>query len=550
MGIILSGGGAASSGGAGSLVSASTTYVAGEAVQQGQLANLGLDGLAYYSLDPLGPGGALRPLAGQLANAFPYAAGPANAFGLAGSIVGGCVLTSGNAVVFTAQGGVLQFGIYNSLGVLQGQLVTVATNVSPRVFMAVAALSNGGFAFSYVTTVGAGQPCMAVYNALGAVVQGPTLVESGTSAASMSIAALLNGGFVIAYNSVGDASCRYAVYSNTGAVVKATASTTMGSMSLTSPCGLSVAALADGGFVVVGLVMNGTNASGQFSRYNAAGVAQQTNVTAVQAGTSNTIGTICAVGLSGGGFVIAGYYGPSSATYVAAFTSAGVQVGATFVASSYGNNSYPGIALVARPGGTDAILTSPLTAASVQVTVCLPSGVAGGTASSNALGTCNAIAVLANGHIVIAGTGPNMVVFDSNLASVGSVPLVSLGLNAGTLSQTPACVLPMAPSALNPAVPLALTCTTAAGIVPKLASIATVVQGTQKTTPVGVFGASAAAGSAVPVQFMGLATLATSFVQPYVVDANGNVPPGQRMSIIGNQAILNGIQATTRRQIN
>jgi hypothetical protein len=550
MGIILSGGGAASSGGAGSLVTASTTYVAGEAVQQGQLANLGADGLAYYSLDPLGPGGALRPLAGQLATVFPYAAGPASVVGPAGAIIGGCVLTNGNAVVFTAQSSVLQFGIYNSLGVLQGPLVTVATNVSPRVFMAVAALSNGGFAFSYVTTVGAGQPSVAVYNAAGAVVLAPTLVESGTSAASMSIAALLNGGFVIAYNSVGDGSCRYAVYSNTGAVVKAAANTTMGGMSLTSPCGLSVAALADGGFVVVGLAMNGTNASGLFSRYNAAGVAQQTNVTAVQAGTSNTIGTICVVGLSGGGFVIAGYYGPSSATYVATYTSAGVQVGATYVPSSYGNLNYPGIALVARPGGTDAILVSPTSVSAVAVTICLPNGTAGASVNNAQLGSCNTLAVLANGHIVIAGVGSNMVVLDASLSGVGSASLVSLGLNAGTPNQTPACILPMAPSALNPAVPLALTCTSAAGVTPKLASVATVVQGAQKTTPVGVFGASAAAGSAVPVQFLGQATLASGFVQPCVVDANGNVPPGQRMSIIGNQAILNGIQATTRRQIN
>ena len=62
-------------------------------------------------------------------------------------------------------------------------------------------------------------------------------------------------------------------------------------------------------------------------------------------------------------------------------------------------------------------------------------------------------------------------------------------------------------------------------------------------TPIGV--ASAVAGSNVTVQFLGSANTRLSMSLPYSVDANYQSPPGQRMSIIGNTAILQGVQNIT-----
>jgi hypothetical protein len=549
MGRILSDNSTASGAGANGLVSASTNYIAGEAVQPGQLANLGGDGLAYYALDPNGPGAALRPLAGLIASVYPYAAGPAMPMGVTGAIVGGCVLASGNAVLFYAQSGTLQFGIYNQLGVLQGAMVTVASNVAANMSVNVVPLAGGNFAFAYTNTVGSpGQPTIAVFSSAGAVVLPPTLVEAGQTASALGIVALNGGGFAVAYIATASATGRYAVYSAAGAVVQAPAATGLAGLTLNSPCGVALASLVDGGFVVAALSMAGSTGYTYFSRFNAAGVSQQSNVTANTFATSNTVGTVVAVGLSGGGFIIAPHYGPGSQTLVTTWSAAGAVVGASYTASSYGSSNYPACAIAAR--GTDAVIVSALSTGA-QITYCNGNGTMRNQANSTQVGQCNAIAILSNGHIVVAGTGTSMAVFDASLNPVGTVTLASLGLNPGTVNFPPSCILPMTASPVNPNVPLALTLTGGAGVVPKLAAIATVPQATQKTTPIGVFSASAAAGLAVPVQFMGMATLATSFVQPFSMDANGTQPPGQRMAVVGNQAILSGIQApSARRQIN
>jgi hypothetical protein len=64
----------------------------------------------------------------------------------------------------------------------------------------------------------------------------------------------------------------------------------------------------------------------------------------------------------------------------------------------------------------------------------------------------------------------------------------------------------------------------------------------QPMTPIGVAAASAAQNSAVPVQYAGVATLSAAFKQPYAINAQSNSPPGQKMNVVGNSAILYGIQ--------
>lgn len=62
-------------------------------------------------------------------------------------------------------------------------------------------------------------------------------------------------------------------------------------------------------------------------------------------------------------------------------------------------------------------------------------------------------------------------------------------------------------------------------------------------TLIGVADEDASASASFQVQIAGEAKLRTPFKQPCVINARGNLIPGQKLSVIGNTAILNGIQS-------
>lgn len=543
MGRILSGGTNSSVVGGGALQNLSTTVVTGEPVVQGQLACIGSDGLAYYALDPAAPGGPLRPLAGTTAPSQPFATGPAVTLsGPSSQFSTGCTLSNGNAVMVTATGSALQFGIYSSLGVQQGSVVIVP-HAAATISMYAVALSGGGFALAY-QDLGTMLVTVAVFSNTGAQILAPLIVEAGVVPTSLAIAPLAGGGFAVAYGTSAGA-VRYAVYSASGAIIQAPAATGLTGILTTSPCAVSICALTAGGFVVAGMVTNLVAA--YFSRFSATGAAQQTAVSAYTGSSvSNTTGTLCAVGLTGGGFIIVQHYGGSSGTIVTTLSAAGVTVGSSYVGGSSTGTYFPACAAVARMDGSAVVVAqSYIFVANGNGTLGAQAGVNGGG------GYGNAVAQSDNGWIISAGYGSTLEIRDSSLNLVSTLQSYALGLLSGQMNSPPICLLSVGRSPIRPSVPLVLILTPGSGGA-RFVSCALPGGSWQKTTPIGVFTASAAAGSSVPVQYQGVATLASGFAQPYVFDATSTSPPGQRMAIIGNQAILSGIQPlqSTRRQIN
>ncbi|WP_332855314.1 hypothetical protein [Duganella sp. S19_KUP01_CR8] len=540
MGRILSGGVNSSVTGGGTLQNLSTVTVAGEAVVQGQLACVGVDGLAYYALDPAGPGGALRPLSGAIPPATPCAAGVS--FALAGSANShgtGCTLSNGNAVMVGSNGSTLQVGIYNPLGAQQGGYITLP-HAQPSISTYAVALSGGGFALAY-QDLGTQYATVAVFSSSGTQILAPSIVEAGVATSSLAIAPLSGGGFAVAYCTSAGA-VRYAVYSATGTVVQAPAATGLVGVLTASPCAVSVCGLSSGGFVVAAMVFN--QISTYFSRFNAAGVAQQTAINLNNAGgTSNPYGSVCTVGLAGGGFIIVHHYGASVSATITTLSAAGSVVGAQYSSGATGSNYFPGCAAVARSDGSAVVATPG------SVFIANSNGTIG-VQFATTIPHTTVVTQADNGWIVVGGYGANLEVRDSSLNSLATLQYANLGLFSGQLNAAPICLLPVGRSPVRSAAPLVLALTPgSAGA--RFASIALTGVTGQKTTPIGVFGASAAAGSAVPVQYQGVATLAGGFVQPFTIDANSASPPGQRMAVVGNQAMLSGIQPPqNRRQIN
>lgn len=542
MGRILSGGanGTSVSGG-GTLQNLSTVVVAGEAVVQGQLACIGGDGLAYYVMDPAGPGGALRPASGAAASGLPFAAGPATPLPWATNLAAaGCVLSNGNAVLVGTAGNSVVFGIYNPLGVQQGGLVTLP-HASPSVNLYAVTLSSGGFALAYQDQ-GTLAATVAIFSNAGAQILAPLIVEAGVATTSLTIAPLSGGGFAVAYcTSTG--AVRYAVYSATGSVVQAPATTGLNGIMTTSACAVSVGALTAGGFVVA--AFNTSNTCSYFSRFSAAGVVQQSNVAAFPTASAATnYCTVSVTGLATGGFIIAHYANGTFGTGVATFSAAGTAVGAPYSVGNSSSTSFtPAFTVVARSDGHALVSTQ------AYLFIANSSGTLGAQVSL-ASGYGNAVTQADNGWVIACGFSGTLEIRDTALNLIATLQNSALGVWSALVNMTPVCILAVGRSAVRSTVPLVMIMTPGAGSA-RCVTLALTGVSVQKTTPIGVFGASAAAGSSVPVQYQGVATLASGFLQPFSVDGNSAVPPGQRMAIVGNQAILSGIQPPqNRRQIN
>lgn len=523
-----------------------TVVTTGEAVAQGQIAVLGGDGLAYYAVDPNANAvlAAQRPIS-QLTNVYNGLQLPASTLATSANNgssypnMSGCVLSNGNYVVAwgVTVSNKVQFGIYNAGGLLQGAVVVVGTQSSSILSLNVVPLSGGGFALLYVN--GTNNPVIAVYNNSGTVVLGATVVEAVTSILSISLTALTSGGFAVAYfNSTGFV-YRYAVFSATGTVVLAPATVTTGTAIATYANSVSICTLSGGGFVVSCGVTNGTNSTTWFALYNNAGVIQGA-LTSAGANTSTSGGFITSVGLVGGGFALA-INATGIGQVLQIWSAAGVQVGGTLTLASAVWVSPNGFAISALPNGNVAFACA---ATSTDKSIAYANGTTGALIASQTgtaipVGTSMGMSALSNNGVVIHSNN-GVTQLDANCAVVGplnsAVPGVISGANyiciVLQLTSTPFVTWAVASSSTN-------------------VTMAVLNATIQKRTPIGVFAASAASAASVPVQYVGNITLSTGFVQPYAINQQSASPPGVKMSIVGNSAILYGIQApATQRNIN
>lgn len=558
-------------GGASATPAIVTTLIAGEAVQQGDIITQGADGLAYWAADPakVGSGAALRPVFSQtgltggltgavnviaLTSATQQVAVPAaaksavlangnivHAWGIAtapynsvfmitdpsgatlvpltygqpnssGGYIGLCTLAGGGFVIATssqASGYNTYFTIYDN----GGNVTTAATRfgsggqvgTGSYEVMALLGLQNGNFVMVADLFGGTAQvPFMGVFTPGGASVQAPTALAAqlsgGPSSFTTNIVQLTGGGFGIAFSSGNGGPCaaRYATFNATG-VQQGT--TVNGRIQVTGYGQLQAVALANGNWMAVEA---SSNLNLCVYVITAAGL---------QLGSTNTTidpspgfaTQLAKPALLSSGNVFLAYTGYSSAAGISGHVLS--PTGAVLISMLAGSLSTGtnGIAPVVLPYGNDSVV--------------LYSG----------LGT-----TLSYLKYVNSAVGPAITTVAASNLAVGPVPVGIRLLSVIFPNQMP---------------------NTMAFLVAGFQSTYVVIEGhfayRQAQTPIGIAAASAAQGGAVPVQISGNATLRLSFSQPYSVDANAGSPPGQRMAVIGNQAILSGIQSPqSRSQIN
>ncbi|SDH06433.1 MULTISPECIES: hypothetical protein [unclassified Duganella] len=516
------------------------TLTAGEDVQQGDIITIGADSLGYYAIDPSLPGASLRPMSSTatLLNSLqaPTTAIP-GATAAQAARVGFCKLTGSNnfAIAWQNSAG-LNFTIYNPLGVPQGSSVFVEAAAS-QLLVRMAALVGGGFALAYIASDG--NPHYAVYTNAGVLVKAGTLVEAVTgNVYTLALSALNEGGFVVGwYRQVSNINQpRFAVYSAAGVLQGAiTQVDTLGVNTSPGPDSMSIAAVSGGGFVIAYEFYAGTTASSKFGRYNSGGVLQGA-VAAYGATVTNVEMDVFACALTDGGFVLAQYASASFIPTLTKYDATGTVVGVPFSLGTVAGAANSGVRMVAVAGGGYALLWpsagalyfAVFNAAAVQV---------GSTAtiSTASVSVPLSLAQLSDGGFAAAiSYSSSVYVFrlDPAGALLGApcytvVSAVATNLFVSALSQT-----------INPNV---ITYVAVYGHGTSV-GFSIVNSQVQKMTLAGVAIAGAAKNTALLVKISGVATLRTAFNQPYATNNQGNATPGQKMSVVGSTAVLQGVQ--------
>jgi hypothetical protein len=561
---------------------AATSFTAGETVARGQVAVLGADGLGYYGADPSTAFSAARPIFNPANQVNALVAPPSTPFTGASAWtnfnrLAMAAMGTGNTMLAWSNGTNILFGFWNSAGVLQGTINTVAgSNVAGAglgTSLCVTVLNNGNFVLFWYganTAAGyAGIPTFAIFSQTGVLVTGPTVAYAQvnmTAGASqdLGVAALSTGGFAVVLqaelNVSGalEATPFYAVFGAAGAtVVAATQLNVTAIHGGGYACSVSIVALTGGNFVCAYVITTASSGSVAFFKtFTSAGVAAvgETQIATDQNG-GGAGGGIPLVALTGGGFAVACPNWTNAVCGFAIYSAAGVLQGAfVSVYAPTGTVGVPinllptadGGVLAFYPGGAAPFFNyyTKYSAAGVQqiAPTTLPSPIAG-TASVNTMNTV----IQANGLILIGGFSSSglywlMVLNATTFAvvccgNVAGFPANSTQTNLPILSIT-------APSFTPRNAGLVF------GIFGTGGTMGLIITAIQACVPVGVWQTPATQGNVASAKYVGSATLVTPFAQPYNVNAQDNSPPGVKMNILGSNAIIQGIQSTTLRNIN
>ena len=563
MGRILTGGSGSSGSSSNAMQVLEAAFTVNEAVLNGQVAVLAADNFAYYANDPANPAQnpyntQMRPISLATTQMFPaLQETPIVASGSLSnnSRVTSCMLVNGNYVLaYANSSNVMEFEILSPTGGLVATGSSGTTQVA-YAFPSVTALTGGGFviAFSETGGTGAQPPVFEIFNANGTVAVAQTTIDATAGYCyGLEVAALSNGNFAVCYHggSTTSTSGKYAIYSATGAVVLAATLLATNAQAIPPNVGaVAICALSGGGFVCCYLVMSTSTVGGlSFQRFNAAGVLQGA-ATAINSGmtisgTSAAQEIVNIVPLTGGGFAI--YSTISTSLYI--YSATGVLQGASINIAATGSTtmlgtSDGGVAIMFVSSGGIQIAKFTATGGTVLAGMVLD--------ASPATGPSLQVQNLADGTFLCSWTsntsnGMGVAILSAafGLVNSGFVPGVSSISGPSVFSR------PNAWQVTNAVKSTAVTYVLF-GIVSGSLSSIIVTTLIQKCTPLGVFAASGAQGNAVPVQYTGVATLATAFVLPYAINSQGASPPGQKMNVVGNSVILYGIQApATQRHIN
>jgi hypothetical protein len=538
--------GGSGGGGSSSVASTNTNLTMGENAQAGDVLTIGGDdGLAYFALRPTDVYAALRPISSTAAvdNA------PVDGFVIGSTPAAGrmsaTMLSDGNIAVLTLAPttNAPTLRIFNPTGGLVTAAVTVEALDATGATVRAIALNGGGVACIY-SAAGATNPKRAIYSNAGAVVLAPAQIEAATGVASIAGCPLNDGGFLVVYQRTVGAIRQpfFARFDAAGALQGAVTQVdniSTGNRTFAAD-GIHATALAGGGFVVVYAAWT-TGAAALFARYDAAGVLQGIKTQQGATGGGNDY-VVHVCGLSDGGFAFVNWLtsnGNPGGGRHQKYTAAGAAVGAgvAFAGAAATGALVLQVARVASTNDGGYIMA---VAWSGNVQVLLDK-----VASD---GTVTALTTLSGGAPVAlhydAATTEMLVSFNAaadttGVQKVARIKGTTVTVSANTVGTSalhtfifgmPATVAParnyfVGYASATQALSFNIFCTRV-----------------QKQTLAAVVGASAVAGATVPAQITGVASLRLAFTQPYSINAQGNVPPGQKLSVVGNTAILLGIQ--------
>jgi hypothetical protein len=523
------------------IASTLTTFVAGEAVRAGDPLALGTDGLVYAGLEPGVPGSTLKPLSNPspVFNTLQIPMVTASTLVPAvGNSLSVDKLVNGNLVFVWRTDPSLYYAIYKpdgSVVVPPTILDGVGTSAVNRL-LKVKALTGGGFAVGWSILNGAIQtPRFALFDANG-LQQGAIInVENPATSfptVAIEIAQLASGDIVYAYGAHNGTNYqpRFSIFSAAGAIKIAnvqvdttmTAAITLQSVALYG--NMAVVALSGGTFVYGFGLYDGTNTRCYFRRYDATGspLAARASPTANYSAGNSAPLVMCAT--TDGGFVV------SVSNSIGKFDATGATINSANVGLTYGHSLTP------LPGGGFRVAVS---ATTLNVWVFNAAGAQVGTTLSFDTSTTT------SNPVTETTLSDGSILFCYNKSATAVYTRVDANLNViGTAGATVGATLPGAMvfgfatlNGYSAAPTFAVAYCGSAGV-----QVGLFFGFLQKLTFIGVATASAAQGSAVPTQYTGVATLRLGFKQPLAVNYQASSPPGQKASIVGNSAILLGVQ--------
>jgi hypothetical protein len=501
-----------------------------DTIQLGDVVSLGSDGNLYAVNDPTVPGLSAVQKPAYLSSSLSVQAIPGASAALGAGNVQPVLLTNGSCATLnmnTASGApyTVQVDIVSQSGAITGP-ITIATTANMTLGCLVA-LAGGGFAVVYASATN--HPMFAIYSNTGALVVGPTAVDANNAYSVIQAIALTGGGFAVFYMTSGGPF--FAVISAAGSVgTPANFETNIASANQ-----MSCAALTGGGFVLVAY-----DAYTWAKTYTAAGALVASNTTAMSTLLSNYCWAT-----SNGGFAVAGITS-NSQLLLLFFNSACVLQTQNAVQPVMGGYYYGGLAGATLTNGNFVFAwvllgsnTSYVTS-TINVGVYTPTGTASGGASFGA-GT-------ANSETAIVGTTDGGALIHY---SVGTTAYAAKLTAAGALSGTAVATASAAGSGANNSVQFVSFGSSVVGRILNGNYVSFYTAYNVSRVPVGVAMNAASVGQSAAVQISGSATTRLTFSQSWNCSYQGNSPPGQMMSVIGNLAVMQGLQLPAQKtQIN
>lgn len=510
------------------LASATTSLQANEPIVQGDIVVQASDGLAYYAVDQNLPFASMRPITQGVAayNQQVLATTTLSAVSSVNSVT--FPLVSGNTGLVYTQANKVFYTVLGVNGAVVTAPLTLVTDYATGYPVTAVPLSGGGFALAYTNV--SSIPALAIFGDAGGVVSASAAIGTATIAttAPLKLCQLSGGKIVIHFLST--SSFYIAMYSATGTPSLApTVVPKGGAMTL---CGTGFV-LGFGG---------GTGSSAAATVYSSLGASVGT-VTSTTTVTGSVVGAvnILAIPLSNGNAAILVYYGldassvtgmvgliisPTGASVsnaISMFSGSGIPVAQATPLADGGFAAFQcaGILFAQRVSAAGALVGSAVT---IDNTVSMTSTSLVRAAALSDGGMAVAYAAAA-GAIKLARLTPAFL-----LAATATTTTV--------LSDNPVIVSAQLSLPAPPTTSLFLIAgATTSGV--KFGIFSSVVLACQ---PIGVAKATTASAGSVPVQILGAAQTRLTFQTPYAVDARASNPPGQKMSVAGNLAILNGVQ--------